>query len=108
MIQNTQNKSGYIKCGEIYQSKQSYQDPYILRCIQCQEIYLLLESFILHFDDDCKKAGASKRRIQRADSSDDSLDEDEMDCKEDEEVEKTSDTIPNKEVIRMVNRVGGF
>lgn len=45
----------YIKCGEIFKSQEKDDNPFMLRCIQCSEVYLLLESFILHFEDECLK-----------------------------------------------------
>ncbi|XP_065365058.1 zinc finger protein 135-like [Calliphora vicina] len=64
IAQEMPNSVGYIKCGEILKSQKSFPDPYILRCIQCKEIYLLLESFIFHLDDTCKKTVEAKKNFK--------------------------------------------
>ncbi|XP_075157545.1 uncharacterized protein LOC142230806 [Haematobia irritans] len=44
----------YLRCGEIYKSPaHSNKTPYILKCYQCADIFLLLESFIFHIEDYC-------------------------------------------------------
>nr|XP_013101489.1 unnamed protein product [Stomoxys calcitrans] len=44
----------YLRCGEIYKSpSHSNKTPYILKCYQCADIFLLLESFIFHIEDYC-------------------------------------------------------
>ncbi|KAM7348126.1 uncharacterized protein ACRADG_007543 [Cochliomyia hominivorax] len=69
LTQNVSNSVGYIKCGEILKSQKSFQDSYILRCIQCKEIYLLLESFIFHLEDTCKQTVETKRNFQETANS---------------------------------------
>lgn len=76
LLQSTINSSGYIKCGEILKSKNGIQNPYILRCMQCKEIYLLLESFILHLNKSCKKD--HKRKKCRNEKIDNAPNEDEV------------------------------
>ncbi|XP_005184501.2 transcriptional repressor CTCF [Musca domestica] len=45
----------YLICGEIFKSPaHSNKTPYILKCHQCSDIFLLLESFIFHIEDYCK------------------------------------------------------
>lgn len=60
VAQNIPNSNGYVKCGEILKSC-GFKDSYILRCIQCKEIYLLFESFIFHLNDTCKKTIEAKK-----------------------------------------------
>lgn len=81
---NISNSFGYMKCGEILKTRQTSQDPYILRCIQCQEIYLLLESFILHFEDECNVASSTKKRIRKTKTVKDSPDKTKVAIQEDE------------------------
>ena len=63
VAQSIPNSYGYIKCGEILKCQKSYQDSYLLQCIQCKEIYLLLESFIFHLDANCKRNAETKRIV---------------------------------------------
>lgn len=72
---NIQSYYDYIKCGEILISpSESYLCPYVLKCFQCSEIYLLLESFILHIADRCKPTIVANESIQNEKSNS------EMDC----------------------------
>lgn len=50
----------YMRCGEIYKSPSaSKSTPYILKCFRCDDVFLLLESFIFHIEDYCKQEEAS-------------------------------------------------
>lgn len=54
----------YLRCGEIYKSpSHSNKTPYILKCYQCTDIFLLLESFIFHIEDYCKPVQDVKNEL---------------------------------------------
>lgn len=54
-VENIQSYIDYTKCGEIFKpSSGDYHRPYILKCLHCKEKHLLLEAFVLHFENNCK------------------------------------------------------
>lgn len=54
-IHNMQDYIGYIKCGEILKSPiKNYENPFILKCFECEDIHFLLESFIIHIGEHYK------------------------------------------------------
>ncbi|XP_065363684.1 zinc finger protein 432-like [Calliphora vicina] len=54
-IQNIQDYTSYIKCGEILRSPlKNYQNSIILKCFECKEVHFILESFITHIQEHFK------------------------------------------------------
>lgn len=46
----------YVPCGEILKSQfKSIKNPYILRCIKCEDLFMLLETFAYHIEENCKE-----------------------------------------------------